>query len=120
MKFCWSTLMVKDLEKSLNFYQEIIGLKLDRRFNAGPGMEIAFLGDGETKVELVHNEANPEINVGKDISWGFEVDSLDECLAFIQEKGIPILSGPIQPNPHTRFFFITDPNGLKIQFVEHN
>ena len=37
----------------------------------------------------------------------------------MKEKGIPIHSGPFQPNPHARFFFVLDPNGLKIQFVEN-
>ena len=50
MKFCWSTLRVKNMDESLKFYEEVVGLILDKRFNAGPGMEIAFLGDGETKV----------------------------------------------------------------------
>ena len=49
MKFCWSTLMVKNLEESLKFYKEIVGLNVSNRFNAGTGVEIAFLGDGETK-----------------------------------------------------------------------
>lgn len=119
MKFCWSTLMVRDLEESLRFYQEIIGLRLARRFPAGPGREIAFLGEGDTQIELIRDEAHPEVKVGEDISWGFEVDSLDECMAFVQEQGIAIQSGPFQPNPHTRFFYIYDPNGLRIQFVEH-
>ncbi len=46
MKFCWCTITVKDMEESLKFYQEVVGLKLNRRFEAGPGVEIAFLGDG--------------------------------------------------------------------------
>jgi len=119
MKFCWSTLMVKNLDESLKFYQEIVGLTLKRRLFAGPEREIAFLGDGETKIELICSAANTEINVGPDISWGFEVDSIDEFMTFLKEKGIPIHSGPFQPNPHTKFFYATDPNGLKIQFVEH-
>ncbi|MDD5601014.1 MAG: VOC family protein, partial [Actinomycetota bacterium] len=32
MKFCWTTIMVNDLEESLKFYQEIIGLPVNRRF----------------------------------------------------------------------------------------
>lgn len=120
MKFCWSTLMVKNLEESLNFYQNIVGLNVVRRFKAAPGVEIAFLGEGETKVELICNEALREVSFGQGISLGFEVDSLDEMMGLIKEKGIDIISGPIQPNPHTKFFYILDPNGLKIQFVENN
>lgn len=118
MSFCWVTVTVKDLEESLRFYRDIVGLTLDRRFQAGPGMEIAFLGDGETKVELIVNEEVKEVNIGPHISLGFRVDSLDEKMEFVKERGIPIHSGPFQPNPSTRFFFIQDPNGLKIQFVE--
>ncbi|MEG2289320.1 MAG: VOC family protein [Clostridium sp.] len=119
MSFCWSTLTVKDMELSLNFYQEVVGLTLDKRYNAGPGVEIAFLGDSDTKIELISNEAIKEINVGTDISWGFQVDSVEEKMKFLKEKGIDILSGPFKPNPHISFFFILDPNGLKIQFVEN-
>lgn len=119
MKFCWSTLMVKNLQKSIDFYVEIVGLNVNRRFNAGPGIEIAFLGDGETKIELVYNEAFKDVNFGDAISLGFEVNSLDEIMAVAKKKGIAIHSGPFQPNPHTKFFYVLDPNGLKIQFVEN-
>ncbi|MFL0246031.1 VOC family protein [Candidatus Clostridium stratigraminis] len=117
MKFCWSTLTVKNLVESLKFYNEIVGLKVNKRFNAGPGVEIAFLGDGETKVELICN--NQEVSYGNSISLGFEVNSVDEMISFVKEKGINIESGPFQPNPHTKFFFVLDPNGLKIQFVQN-
>jgi len=119
MKFCWSTIMVKNLEESLKFYKEIVGLNVSRSFKAGPEVEIAFLGDGETKVELICNKALKEVNFGHDISLGFEVNSVEEIMAMIKEKGINILSGPFQPNPHTKFFYVLDPNGLKIQFVEN-
>ena len=119
MKFCWSTLRVANLEESLKFYQEIVGLKLVERFPAGPGVEIAFLGDGGTKIELIYNGSGTQVNCGTDISWGFEVESVDEFMTFLKEKGIPILSGPFQPNPQTKFFFINDPNGFKLQFVEN-
>lgn len=118
MKFCWSTINVKNLEESLKFYNEIIGLNVNRRFNAGPGVEIAFLGDGETKIELVCNEELKEVSFGQNISLGFEVKSLDEMITLLKEKGIDIKSGPFSPNPHIKFIYILDPNGLKIQIVE--
>ncbi len=119
MAFLWTTINVKNMEESLKFYQEIVGLSLDRRFGAGPGSEICFLGDGETKLELISNEKTENVNLGTDISLGFEVSSVDGKIAFLEEKGVKLLSGPISPNPHTKFFFVLDPNGLKIQFVEN-
>ena len=119
MKFCWTTIMVKNLDVSLKFYKEVVGLDVIRRFNAGPGIEIAFLGDGETKVELVCNKVSKAVSFGQNISLGFEVNSVDEVMALVKEKGIDIQSGPFQPNSHTKFFYALDPNGLKIQFVEN-
>lgn len=118
MKFCWSTLNVRDMDESIKFYEEIVGLNIARRFQAGPDTEIAFLGDGETKVELICYKDRSDINIGQDISWGFTVDSVDEKIEFLKEKGIDILDGPFQPNPQSKFFFISDPNGLRIQFFE--
>lgn len=110
--------MVKNMEESLEFYNEIVGLSINRRLQAGQGVEIAFLGDGETKVELICNESIKEIDIGKDISLGFEVNSVDEMMQFVNKKKVDIHSGPFQPNPNTKFFYVLDPNGLKIQFVE--
>ncbi|NCA98521.1 MAG: VOC family protein [Clostridia bacterium] len=118
MKFLWTTLTVTDMDASLAFYQDIVGLKLQRRYVAGPGMEIAFLGEGETQVELIKADAKPAVTIGKDISIGFQVESLDRMLDFVREKGIAVAVPPVQPNPHIRFFYIEDPNGLRVQFVE--
>jgi lactoylglutathione lyase len=119
MDFCWCTISVKNMAESLKFYQEIVGLPLMNIFTGRSGTEIAFLGDGETQVELICHESGAEVNVGPDISLGFTVQSLDKMITFIKEKGIAILAGPFQPNPTIRFFYVLDPNGLKIQFVEN-
>lgn len=119
MKFCWSTLKVNNLDESIHFYRDIIGLPLNSRFQTEPGMEIAFLGNGDTKIELVHSQAAAPVDTGKDISWGFEVESVDGFIEFLKEKGIAIYEGPFAPAPHTKFFYVKDPNGMKIQFVEN-
>ena len=119
MKFCWVTINVKDMEKSMEFYKEVLGLPINRRFNTGTGVEIAFLGDEFTKVELIYNEKCKEIAFGQDISIGFEVESLDDMVADLKNKGITIHSGPYQPNPKMKFLFIQDPDGLKIQLVQN-
>lgn len=119
MKFCWCTLAVRNMDESIKFYQEIVGLKLGNKFETPDGTEIAFLGEGETQVELICENNNKQINLNQDISLGFIVESVDKMMEFVKEKGIAIESGPFQPNPHVKFFFVLDPNGLKIQFVEN-
>jgi len=119
MKFCWVTINVRDLEKSLHFYQEIIGLDLNRRMKLNPDMEIIFLGSGETQIELIYNTKADDITVGKDISLGFIVDSIERMSKILKKKNIPIHSGPFQPNPSIKFLYILDPNGIKIQLVEN-
>ncbi|OEG62678.1 MAG: glyoxalase [Halanaerobium sp. MDAL1] len=121
MSFLWTTIKVKDLKESIEFYQDIVGLEVQRHFEAGPETEIAFLAaaDGQTAVELIDDQNQAGVEIGADISLGFEVDSLKKKIEFIKDKNIKIESGPISPNPKVEFFFILDPNGLKIQFVEN-
>jgi len=119
MKFSWATISIKDMEESLRFYHDLVGLPVGRRMKPSPDMELAFLGEGETKIELIHNAKAPAAAFGEGISLGFEVESLEKIKGVLEEKGIPIHAGPFQPNPAMRFLYVLDPNGLKIQFVEN-
>lgn len=118
MKFLWTTILVNNMDESLKFYEEIVGLKMTERFQAGPGMEISFLGEGETKVELIYNEKFKKLDAGNRVTLGFKVESLEEKINFIKEKGIKIITGPIEPNPSIKYFIIKDPDGVKIQFAQ--
>ena len=119
MKFCWCTIMVGNLEESLKFYQEIVGLSVARRFAAGPDTEIAFMDGGGAEIELLCESGHPAPGNKEGISLGFEVGSVDEQMKLVREKGISIEGGPVQPNPRVKFFFVKDPNGVTIQFVEN-
>jgi len=119
MNFCWATIQVSDMEKSLSFYQDVIGLKINRRMQPMPDINIVFLGSGGTEIELIHNNKKTSFNYGKDISLGFTVESLDKTIEFLNNRNIPIHSGPFQPSPIIKFLYILDPDGLKIQFVEN-
>jgi lactoylglutathione lyase len=118
VKFLQVTIFVGNLEESISFYENIVGLTVKRRLPAAPDQEIAFLGEGETEIELIYNKKKEEISVGQDISLGFETASVDELIVQLREKGVPLISDIIQPNPQVKFFFVTDPNGVKIQFEE--
>lgn len=119
MKFLWTTLVVKDMQESLKFYKDIVGLKENRSMKTPQGIEIVFLGDGETQIELMTSVQEKEINMGADISLGFEVTSIEEKIAELNKIGYPIHGGPFQPAPYIKFIYVFDPNGLKIQFAQH-
>ena len=120
MKFCWVTLPVKDLEKSLHFYHEILGLKIHHRQD-GPMVSLVMLGDHEQpKIELIQGSNRKDQAFSSDITIGFEVKSLDEALEYMKSHQIKVSRGPIAPNPHIRFAYVIDPDGYEVQLVENN
>ena len=120
MSFLWVTLHVTDLNKSIEFYEGMAGLKVSRRFKPAAVMELAFLSDGknQTQVELISNAAAPAAAVGEDYSIGFDVDSVEDMMARAKEKEIPVVSEVLSPVPGTTFFYVLDPDGRRVQFVE--
>lgn len=119
LRLNWITLRVQDLEASLHFYNQVLGLPIERRFESR-GKQIAMLSlDGQAKLELIQGSeqvVKPECG----ISLGFEVESLDEAMIYLETQGIPIARGPITPNPHLSFFYILDPDGFEVQLAEHS
>ena len=118
MRFCWTTLYVKNMDESLKFYEEVVGLQLNRISKMSPTFELAFLGSDATQVELIYDESKEIDYKNSTISLRFQTESLEVLIEQFNQKGIAILAGPIQPNPNLRFFYILDPNGIKIQFIE--
>ena len=121
MKFLWTSIHVKNLEESIAFYTDLVGLHVTNRFPVGPGMEIAFMGNGtdnETLVEFMADSNTSNVTYGDDISIGFAVDSVDVMLDTVKQKNIPVHAGPIETPSGSRFFTIKDPNGLTVQFFQ--
>jgi lactoylglutathione lyase len=120
MKYLWTTINVKNLDESIAFYSNLAGLQMLKRFPAGPGIEIAFMGNGmnnETLVELLVDNNNHTVNHCESISIGFAVDSMDAMLDMVKSKNIPVHNGPFE-TPGSKFFTIKDPNGLNVQFFQ--
>ncbi|SHH60222.1 VOC family protein [Clostridium intestinale] len=118
MNLCWITLAVNNIEESLKFYCDILNLNVAERFKAGEDTEIVMLGNkDEVKIELICYKG-VEISERKGLSIGFNVESLEKTIEYLKENNIELESPIISPNPMTRFFFVKDPNGIQIQFVE--
>ena len=108
------TLRVKDLQRSIAFYETITQLAVNRRFRAEPA-ELAFLsnGQGETELELLHIPQGQTFE-GKGMFICFETDRLDEMHRLAESQGFN--PSPIQdPGDQTRYFYVYDPDGVSIQ-----
>lgn len=117
MKLLWVTLHVGDLEKSLGFYIDILGMEIAFRFG-GEGHRIVMLGkEDESKVELIHESGLPLKSPGDGVSFGLETNDLDGLTAKLEQAGYPV-RGPLSPNPKIRFSFVKDPDGYTVQLVE--
>lgn len=115
MKLAHITIDTANLEKSVEFYKNVCGLKVNAEMKNGP-MHIVFLAnaDGETAVELIENKSAPKYENAP--SMGFHTADVEKLHKELTEKGYsptPVIS----PNPAVKFFFVQDPNGVKIQFI---
>ena len=116
MKFKWATFKVANLEKSLFFYNELLGIDIAAKFGS-PEHQIVMLGNPqETMVELIF-EPGAAINTGDGVSIGLEINDMAALLAKLRENGFEA-AGPMSPNPQMRFFFVKDPDGYTVQLVE--
>lgn len=105
---------VKNLEESIEFYETVTELIVDRRFKAGSG-EVAFLSnkEGETEIELIFMPESTKYE-GKGIFICFQTNKLDEMHKLVVEKGLNP-SAIQEPDDGTRYFYVYDPNGVSIQ-----
>jgi len=117
MYFRQLTLRVKNLEKSVEFYETMTELAITRRFKTGEG-EIAFLAnkDGETMVELV---CMPEGQTfaGTGFFICFLTDKLDAMHELAQARGLNP-SDIRNPDPVSRYFYIYDPDGVSVSLKQ--
>lgn len=119
MHFDFVTIYTRDMDKSLAFCQELLGLSLLRRSAIENG-EMAFLGvEGQPTIEIIAGPEHEKHDYSG-FSLGIAVKSLDEATALLEKAGYPLERGPIAPGPGVRFSFFRDPDGIEIELIEHS
>ncbi|MFA5570888.1 MAG: VOC family protein [Sphaerochaetaceae bacterium] len=117
-RFAHNNFNVIDLEKSLAFYQEALGLKEVRRKNADDGsFIIVFIGDGESAHTLeltwLRDWGKDSYDLGDcEFHLAFTVDDYDAAYAKHKEMGCVAYE-----NPAMGIYFITDPDGYWIEII---
>jgi predicted enzyme related to lactoylglutathione lyase len=109
----------QDFERSLTFYQEVLGFRMVQRMTLpeGPLKEIAFLQLGDGVIEVMHYESvapSPEAPAVGFRAMALEVQSMDEAVAALKKHGVAVTWGPVDLGGSIRAE-ITDPDGLVIE-----
>ena len=124
-KFLHVMLRVNDLDKSINFYQNIFDLKLLRKNdNQEYKYTLAFLGygneDSHTVIELTYNWGESNYQLGTAFGHlAFGVENIQDAVNKAREYGVKVTRepGPVLGGS-TIIAFIEDPNGYKIELIE--
>ncbi len=117
MKMLHVTIHTNQFYYERRFYQDFIGLRTLREVHS-TGNNIVFLAnsEGETEIEIIENpEANDAGN--EYLSIGFNVDNVYRTHKMFTDFGVEVT--PIfSPAQNVQFFFVIDPAGVKVQFVQ--
>ena len=125
MRLLHTMLRVGDLERSIAFYTEVLGMQLLRRQDYPEGrFTLAFVGYGEedaqTVIELTHNWDTSAYDLGNGFGHiAVEVtDAVAACDA-VRAKGGKVTreAGPMKHGT-TIIAFVEDPDGYKIEFIQ--
>lgn len=125
MRILHTMLRVGNLDKSLAFYTQVLGMKLLRRKEYPDGrFTLAFVGyqdetDG-TVLELTHNWDTPSYNLGEGYGHiAIEVEDAYQACENVKKLGGKVTreAGPMKHGT-TVIAFIEDPDGYKIEFIQ--
>jgi lactoylglutathione lyase len=112
---------VSDLEKTVAFYKNILGLKETRRHTSPRGSQLVFLKapESEEEIELCKFDESGPVIVGPDLTHlAFEVDDLDKFARDAAGKGHPLSDGPHRTERGDLIAFIDAPEGYEIELIQ--
>ena len=111
---------VADLDKTLAFYQDVLGLEEVRRHESPRGSKLVFLKapESEELIEICQFDGSGPVEVGYDLTHlAFEVDDLTAFAKHAESKGYPLSDGPTESKSGV-FAFIDAPEGYEIELIE--
>lgn len=125
MRLLHTMLRVGNLERSLAFYTEVLGMTLLRRKDyPGGRYTLAFVGYGPesetTALELTHNWDTDHYDLGDGYGHlALGVDDIHATCRAIRERGGRVVREP-GPKKHgtTVIAFVEDPDGYKVELIE--
>ena len=112
---------VDDLERTVRFYKDVLGLQEVRRHKSPRGSELVFIKAllSEELIELCHFPAGGPVHVQPDLTHlAFEVDSLDEFGRHLAKLGLKYSDGPHMKDDGGGIAFIDAPEGYEIELIQ--
>ena len=114
---------VNDLEKTLRFYKDVLGLAEVRRHKSPRGSELVFLKTpgSEELIEICSFPASGTVQVQPDLTHlAFEVTSLEEFGRHLAALGLKYSDGPTLRPDGGGFAFIDAPEGYEIELIQNS
>jgi lactoylglutathione lyase len=113
---------VSDLDKTVAFYKEVLGLQEVGRHTSGRGSQIVLLKapDSDELLEICKYDASGPVVVGPDLTHlAFSVDDLEAFARHSAALGYPLSDGPSRSSSGNLIAFIDAPEGYEIELIEH-
>jgi lactoylglutathione lyase len=112
---------VDDLERTVKFYKEVLGLEEVRRHKSPRGSELAFVKapGSEELIELCHFPGSGPVHVQPDLTHlAFEVQSLEAFGQHLAKLGLKYSDGPHWRDDGGGIAFIDAPEGYEIELIQ--
>ena len=113
---------VADLDRTVSFYKDVLGLEEVRRSTSPRGSRLVFVKapGSEELIELCQFDASGPVIVGPDLTHlAFEVDDLDAFARHAAAQGYPLSDGPTPTGHGSIIAFIDAPEGYEIELIQH-
>ena len=112
---------VNDLERTVKFYRDVLGLEEVRRHKSPRGSELVFLRapGSEEQIEITFFPGSGHVQVQPDLTHlAFEVDDLGEFERHLAQHGLKFSDGPTTTSSGTTFAFVDAPEGYEIELIQ--